>query len=428
MVFTSLDLSTAVFPVGGAVYDAGAITSASPGDSIEFLFSGLALDPGTYYQFQFDVDAYDETLTLPYVYFTATNAGETSTYYPQLGETFDPTESGAPCTLTVNVGPDLDDWNSATGAGYNHPWFYFDADVRIVGVRYQKMRLTAQTDWLDDALPVWVARQSYPADAREVVISADAGFPGPATVDACWDGTGTIGVTVTDYSVFEGGADVSSLFGSPGVFGCLWQQSWLTMKRTGADPTVSVGQLPASPNEPVFVEWEPSSVPDDVRLHLLLHTTAYTEGYNWFIKKVDLVPGDPAYHPGFVSGASMAGQPTLVGPISPATLDSTITLDKDDLATFGIGPTGDVQFALAPVDEWTQAQSWAYGTPPSPASQRVSTSFESGYTLRYKAQYLVPFGGVPERRIFPRQATDRQIWPPPATFQAGRGIGPNTPV
>lgn len=431
MGFTTLDLSAAAFPVGFAIWDGTAITSENPGDSIEFVIPGLALDPTKYYEFQFDVDAYDESLTLPYLYFTATDAAETGTSYPELGETFDPTESGNPCTLTVYVGPGLQEWDTTVPIGYNHPWFYFDSDVRITAGRYRTMRLTALSDWRDDALPVWVSRQSFPADAREVVVSAD-GSPTPATVDDCWDGTGSIGVEVTDYSVFESSADVSSKFSSPSIFACLWQQSWLTLKRTGSDPTVSTGLLPEG-STAQFVEWEASSVPNDVRLNLLLLTTAYDQGYEWFMKIVPgLTPGGAAYHPGFVSGGDVSGLDTLVV-VSPSALNSTVHVDADRLADFGIGPTGSVQFALAPVDQWTEDQSWAYDVPPTGPSMKVSTSLEAGYKLRYKARFLVPEGGVdPARQLWPRNddagpALGR-VWPPPDNPQSGVGFGANAPL
>lgn len=432
MGFTSLDISTAVFPTGTGRLDAGAIVSNTPGDYPEWVIPGFALDPAKFYEIVLTYDSYDPIDTTPYVFLSPTDATEASTGYYFLGDGAGDT-TGDPQDVHIFIGPGLNDWDSFVPYGQNHLWYSGDPDLRVTAIRYRTMKLTDWTDWLDDARPVWRSRQSFPSNARYRSVSGDSGAG--ATVDECWAGTGSSGHEETQYSVFESVEDVSSLFTSPDPFGCLWAQSWLTCKRTGSDPTVSTGLLPEG-STPVFVEWEPSSVPDDVRLNLLTANTAYGNGYDWHMKIVSgLTPGDPAYAPGFVDGGSMAALDTLAV-LTPTAANQTFTLGAATLAARGIYPTGDVQFVLAPVDQWTQAQAWSYGDPPSATSMKVSVSLEVGYHLRYKARFLVPDGFTPPdpvRRMWPRPASAEgpalgRNWPPPITEQSGGRFGPGAPV
>lgn len=138
--------------------------------------------------------------------------------------------------------------------------------------------------------------------------------------------------------------------------------------------------------------------------------------------------GPPATFDGEVPILSV-GPPSMAGPIVaalpgwsyPPAIPNTI---------YTLGPNSGVGILL-PIAETILRD-------PDPWVRLLPEGLLAGgigdYMTYYEFWIEVSFAGpapgrsIPERRIFPRQATDRQIWPPPATRQAGRGIGPNSPV
>lgn len=438
MGYTTLDISTAVFPTGTGRLDSGAIVSNTTGDSPEWVIPGFALTPGKFYEIVLSYATYDPHDTAPYAWLAPTDPSESYPSYYFLGDAAGD-DSGDPQDIHIFIGPGINDWDSFIPAGYNHVRFNGDPDLRITAIKWQNVTLSDWSDWLDDAPDVWVFRNSVPSPAVYKVDSLDSTH-GSATQQRAWDGTGNTPTTDTS-SYFRSGFGFAAAYNSPDPFGCLWSQEWVTIKRSATEPGASSGVLPAPvATNPLLatVEWEPSTDPVDHRIHVLVSASKVYATETHIKLVAGLTYGDPLYSPGFVSGSSMAGMadavvlPMTYGGAEPAMADGVI--DGATLIAAGIPLTGAVQAAVAPVDEWTQSQVWSYGVPAGNVAFRSRPFFETAYHLRYRAKYWIPAGGtsVPPRRLYPRDTNDGpgigRSYPPPTTQQAGRRFGAGAPV
>jgi len=385
MGFTEIDLSTCLLPGGWAVYDGTAIKGSTTTNFPDFIpAGGLALDPAKFYTFEFDVEPTPGMSTSAGMWVYSQLPGDPLTSYDashwyRLGSSFGD-GTGAAQAVTITVGPNRDQWNSAVSAGETNVLFEgYRNGLRITGARYQEVVLT-YSDWYTDAEDVWATANTTSSVVRWSASGSSADLT-DVELAAIWAGTSTSHTTVEIIGPAADGQSSAGLDAErtgdssipPWIGTGFYNQSWFTASRTAgwtvtssspgawvaADPTVAV------------VDWEPQTVPFEQRLRVTFRS-GEVAGELAHVKILDAAPAS------FTPGGAMAALDDFA--VLPVAVDALIPNP-------GLPLTGAISVAVSLVDPLTQSQD-ATVTTRSGFSKSVRAD-GIGWEMRYRPRYRV---------------------------------------